>query len=91
MKTITANEMRQLLLNNKEVNFTFIKKDGTEREARGTTEKHVLDENCATPNGQGNAVSRDVIKFFDLDKLGWRSAKVESIISVNGEETTVTI
>lgn len=91
MKTITSKEMREFLINNKEVNFTFIKKDGTVREARGTTEKHVLDKNNATPNGRGNADTRDVIKFFDLDKLEWRSAKVESIISVNGEETTVTI
>ena len=91
MKTITVDEFRKLLRNNKEVEFTFKKKDGTLREAKGTTEISVLENNYAVPSGTGNITPIDIVKFFDLDKLEWRSARIESITSINGEETSVVI
>ena len=91
MKTIKVNDFRKLLRNNKEVEFTFKKKDGTLREAKGTTEISVLENNYAVPSGTGNVTPIDVVKFFDLDKLEWRSARIESITSINGEEASVVI
>lgn len=60
---------------------TFIKKDGTERVMRCTTnlnnvpsEKH--------PKGTGTGSTETVKKVFDLDKQEWRSFRVDSVISV---------
>ena len=91
MKTIKVNDFRTLLRNNKEVDFTFKKKDGTLREAKGTTEITVLENNYAVPSGTGNVTPIDIVKFFDLDKLEWRSARIESITSINGEDVSVII
>ena len=91
MKTIKVNDFRKLLRNNKEVEFTFKKKDGTLREAKGTTEISVLENNYAVPSGTGNITPIDIVKFFDIDKLEWRSARIESITSINGEEASVVI
>ena len=91
MKTIKVNDFRTLLRNNKEVNFTFKKKDGTLREAKGTTEISILENNYAVPSGIGNVTPIDVVKFFDINKLEWRSARIESITSINGEDVSVII
>ena len=91
MKTITVDEFRKLLRNNKEVEFTFKKKDGTLREAKGTTEISVLENNYAVPLGTGNVTPIDIVKFFDINKLEWRSARIESITSINGEDVSVII
>lgn len=91
MKTIKVNDFRTLLRNNKEVNFTFKKKDGTLREAKGTTEISILENNYAVPSGTGNVTPIDVVKFFDINKLEWRSARIESITSINGEDVSVII
>lgn len=60
---------------------TFIKKDGTERIMRCTTnlgnvpvEKH--------PKGTGTGSTSSVKKVFDLDKQEWRSFRIDSVISV---------
>ena len=89
MKTIKVNDFRTLLRNNKEVNFTFKKKDGTLREAKGTTEISILENNYAVPSGTGNVTPIVVVKFFDINKLEWRSARIESITSINGEDVSV--
>ena len=89
MKTIKVNDFRTFLRNNKEVNFTFKKKDGTLREAKGTTEISILENNYAVPSGTGNVTPIDVVKFFDINKLEWRSARIESITSINGEDVSV--
>lgn len=91
MKTIKVNDFRTLLRNNKEVNFTFKKKDGTLREAKGTTEISILENNYAVPSGTGNITPIDVVKFFDINKLEWRSARIESITSINGEDVFVIV
>ena len=89
MKIITVDEFRKLLRNNKEVDFTFKKKDGMLREAKRTTEISILENNYAVPSGTGNVTPIDIVKFFDLDKLEWRSARIESITSINGEDVSL--
>ena len=91
MKIIKVDEFRKLLRNNKEVNFTFKKKDGMLREAKGTTEISILENNYAVPSGTGNITPIDIVKFFDINKLEWRSARIESIKSINGEDVSVII
>ena len=70
-------------LNEGIVNFEFIKKDGSLRRARGTTNPDVvpLDD---TPKGartpeQQAAYERQTVAFYDIDKKGWRSMRIDTI------------
>ena len=67
-------------LNSGIVTFSFIKQDGTIREAKGTTH-HLLVPADKQPKGAfapGYRIS--TISFFDLDKQDWRSFSVENFI-----------
>lgn len=73
---MTISEFKTAL-HNGVVKFTFTKKDGTIREAIGTTKMEyigALDQN-ALPKGTGRKVQNatDIICYYDLDKQGWRS------------------
>lgn len=73
---MTISEFKTAL-NNGVVKFSFNKKDGTIREAIGTTKLSyigALDQN-AIPKGTGRKVQKatDIICYYDLDKQGWRS------------------
>lgn len=73
---MTISEFKTAL-NNGVVKFSFNKKDGTIREAIGTTKLGyigAIDQN-ALSNGTGRKVQRatDIICYYDLDKQGWRS------------------
>ena len=60
------------------VEFKFMKKDGTIRDARGTLHPVILDEYV---KGTGTAkVRHDVIKYFDLDKNQFRSFNAMNLI-----------
>lgn len=59
--------------------FAFIKKDGSVRIAKGTTNLNLI-PNEKHPKGKA-ILSEKVISFFDLDKSDWRclSANTEFI------------
>lgn len=60
--------------------FIFIKKNGEEREAWGTTSPSFVEKYI---NGRG--ISREAYNttaYFDIDKCGWRSLRWESIVKV---------
>ena len=60
--------------------FSFYKKDGTIREAKGTTH-HLLVPQDKRPKGifePGHTIA--TISFFDLDKQEWRSFNIENFI-----------
>ena len=60
--------------------FLYIKKDGTIREAWGTT-----NSTLAYKYTNGNGVSREFFKttaYFDIEKSSWRSFRWESIVKV---------
>ena len=77
-------------LKNGEVLFTFKKKDGTVREARGTLKVDLLpkievsesesESESAQPKKK-RVIDEDVICYYDLDKLAWRSFRFEQLIS----------
>lgn len=55
------------------VEFTYIKKDGTERKAKGTLNNDKIVELGGTlPTGQITPPSYTT-RYFDVDKGGWRS------------------
>lgn len=79
MEKTIAQQLKEALRKG-HVKFSYTKKDGTIREAYGTTEQHEVDYFGATPTGSG-AEKTGVIAYFDLEKEGWRSCKEDSIIS----------
>lgn len=71
------------------VNFAFIKKDGTLRSALGTLNMELIPSEgrqFATPADEQRQSPDHIIKYFDMEKLAWRSATVSSIIEVEGGE-----
>ena len=67
--------------------FQFVKKDGTLRMARGTTSPDLVPADD-TPKGkrtpeQQAAYDRQTVAFYDIDKKGWRSMRIDTIWSYN--------
>ena len=65
--------------------FQFIKKDGSLRMARGTTCPNLVPSDD-TPKGkrtpeQQAAYERQTVAFYDIDKKGWRSMRIDTIWS----------
>ena len=70
-----------------EVNFTYKKKDGTIREVRGTLKADLLPKVEVTESESESerpkkkrVIDEDVICYYDLDKLAWRSFTFEQLI-----------
>ena len=87
MKVTTENltENLQLLkqkLHNGEVNFTYQKKDGSERTARGTLNVQVMGEENS-PKGMDYNKNDDVTRYYDLNSNGWRSFTNVNLISID--------
>jgi hypothetical protein len=60
--------------------FVYLKKDGTVREAWGTTKSEFA---AAKTNGRG--VSRELYKttaYYDIEQGGWRSFRWETLVQV---------
>lgn len=61
------------------VMFTFTKKDGSIREAKGTLNMAIIgDRGGEIPAGDKKR-NEDVITFWDMDKMGWRCCRKDSI------------
>lgn len=59
--------------------FSFMKVDGTIREAKGTRNIDIIAEAGALP--KGNSIENpDIVKYFDTDIGSWRSFKVDNFI-----------
>lgn len=75
-------------LNNGVVTFSYTKKDGSVRVAKGTT-KHttLVAEGAQSKGGDNKVASAGYTSYYDLDKRGWRSFaenKLVEIIKVEG-------
>lgn len=60
--------------------FIFMKKDGSLREAWGTTNRHLAEKHI-----NGNGVSREFFSttaYFDVEKGAWRSFRWENIVTL---------
>ena len=65
--------------------FEFVKKDGSIRHARGTTCPDLIPtdnmpQNKRTPQQQA-LYDRQTVAFYDIDKKGWRSMRIDTIWS----------
>lgn len=65
-----------------EVNFTFEKKDGSLRTAKGTLNLQVMGEENA-PKGVDYSKSDTVTRYYDLNSNGWRSFTNINLISID--------
>lgn len=69
------------------VHFIFMKKDGSERQAFGTTNPDVLESNGIqlTPSNTEYAKSPMQVRYFDLTSRGWRSFVIDNLRIVYDE------
>ena len=72
------------------VEFTFIKKDGTLRTARGTNYPDLIPPRCAPSGRQQAEIEAGLtepnwksIPYYDLDKEAWRAFSIENFVQVN--------
>ena len=77
---MTSQEIKDILSKG-EVKFSYEKKDGTIREAFGTRNISALALYDAIPTGS-KVENNDVIPYFDLDAMAWRSFKVENFMGI---------
>lgn len=80
-------KLKRLLQSEDVVNFTYTKKNGETRHARGTKKPSAItaiDED-ALPKGTGTP-KIGVISYFDLDKEAWRSLQETSLVSIETVE-----
>lgn len=80
--TKSINTLQEMLYNGV-VEFTYTKKNGETRQARGTKcwDAKIVGENFVAPNGRGSE-KMGVVTYWDLEKDAWRSLGVESLVSV---------
>lgn len=72
------------LLKESLVVFKYNKTDGTVRTATGTTCSEYIPE-AETPSGNTRyRLSEDVIRYYDVDKEGWRSLRTDNFIEIIG-------
>ena len=77
---MTIEDLNKALLEG-EVVFSFEKKDGTERVARGTKKMDMVPDS-SVPSGKEYNKSDAVIRYYDLDKQDWRSFRKEKFIEI---------
>ena len=83
-----GSQLKQLLLSNDTVEFTYTKKDGSERKAQGTW-KFGLMEGWQPADVEGDEALKqklskndDVVKYYDLDSHGWRQCRKDAVTSI---------
>ena len=82
LTTMNTTDLRKAL-NEGVVLFEFIKRDGSLRHARGTTSQDLIPtenmpQNKRSPQQQA-AFERQVVTFYDIDRKGWRSMRIDTI------------
>lgn len=71
-------------LKNGVVEFTYTKKDGSERNARGTTKVDIITENGGSlPKGTGYTHSDTTTRYYDLNSNGWRSFTNVNLVRID--------
>ena len=87
MKT-NIDELKKLM-QKQIVHFEYLKKDGTVREANGTTNIDIINEHSEIEPESVNVervkrnynVSENSVRYYDIDKKGWRSFNKENFKS----------
>ena len=88
VKESLLQKLNYILKTENVVNFSYKKKNGELRHARGTKKLDrikSIDEN-AIPTGEGD-IKIGIVTYFDLDKSAWRSFQEESLVSIETQES----
>ena len=72
MFEVTIDVLHSSLHGTTPVSFSFMKKDGTMRNAVGTLHMDLIPEGMKPKDSSANFVG-DNLKYFDLEKNAWRS------------------
>jgi hypothetical protein len=72
MFEVTIDILHKSLHGSTPVIFSFIKKDGTMRNAIGTLHENLIPEGMKPKDPSANFAG-DNLKYFDLEKNAWRS------------------
>lgn len=83
--TTKMNKMNELLkkkLAKGVARFVYTKKDGTLREAVGTNNRKELDKLDVLFADAGVKLSENVVRYFDLDRMEFRSFLKENLVEV---------
>ena len=71
-------------LKNGVVEFTYTKKDGSERTARGTTKVDIITADGGNlPKGTGYTTSDTTTRYYDLNSNGWRSFTNANLVRID--------
>jgi len=82
MKQVSINELQAELHSGSAITFSFVKKDGTTRDAVGTLSENLIPKEHLAKDDLNNSVSSN-LKYYDLEKNGWRSLATDcSIINI---------
>ena len=76
-KTTNVEELKEML-KNEIVNFSFTKKDGTIRQAKGTLIAELLP--APKTDSKPHKKNENIVVFFDLEKNEFRSLRKETFI-----------
>ena len=71
----------RMKLRDGEVKFTFMKKDGSKRHARGTLKQSLIPEEHRSDDRR-KQTSELVFNYFDLDKEDWRCFRKENFLEI---------
>lgn len=78
-KTTSVEELNKML-HEGIVEFEFIKKDGSVRQAKGTLLAEHLPAPKADSDGKTRKTNENVMVYFDMDKQSFRSFVKESFV-----------
>lgn len=76
MKKLTVEDFKKALYENDETIFTFHKKDGSIRIAKGTTKPEVISESGYSFSGAAKRRNENVVSFYDIENEEWRSFNI---------------
>lgn len=77
----TLEKLKEMLREG-EVQFSYLKKDSTVREARGTVNLDIIPEENHPKGESERKISDQTVRYYDLDSCGWRSFSIENLIDI---------
>ena len=81
-QTKTLSERLKSKLHESAVVFKYKKVNGDIREAYGTLNIKIMGEENQPHGNDKYQAPEDVIRYYDLNSKGWRSFRVENLISI---------
>lgn len=79
---MTQQEFKQTLRESYGTKFKFTKKNGEERIAVGTLNFDAMPETAVPSGTQTWEDPEDIVKYYDLEKSGWRSFRWEQFVEI---------